>query len=321
MKKMIGQEKINKSDALFEGMTADANGNVTIGKNLEVDGDVIINTTTDLKTKDGTSFGGGEEFLEITENYNISPQDYTSFKNGEKKCLLFNGSNNKKKFVGVFAGNPIENSIGSRKFIKLEARNYETQGDSFKFYLVENILSMRYYEDGTKSVYDKGQNEVIEYDEDTGRIRFSNDTGSSWTYHDTYSIKKLNTTATPKILQCVNSVISWVDLPTAKQYYNHDVQIMFNNSPLYLSIVTPSNTPIDSITDLKTACGSRKRIPMSGGFPGTGSIIQFACAYLPQENKLQLYSSNTASVGDTTVLLATGEGNTLGTITDDVTTP
>lgn len=187
---------------------------ITLGDNLTYD-----ETTKTLNAKGGTSFGGGEEFLEITENYNISPQDYTSFKNGEKKCLLFNESNNKKAFVGVFAGNPIETSIGSRKLIKLEARNYETQGDSFKFYLVENVLSMRYFEDGTKSVYDKGQREVIEYDADTGRIRFSNDTGSMWVYHDTYSIKKLNTTPTPKILQCVNSVISWVDLP---KYYEHD---------------------------------------------------------------------------------------------------
>lgn len=79
MKKMVEQNTINKSNALFEGMTADANGNVTVGKNLEVDGTITINTATDLKTKDGTTFGNGKlyqhmvnvELRQTTNNTNV----------------------------------------------------------------------------------------------------------------------------------------------------------------------------------------------------------------------------------------------------------
>lgn len=38
----------------------DVEGDVTCGKNLEVDGQVTINSAKDLKTKDGSSFGGGD---------------------------------------------------------------------------------------------------------------------------------------------------------------------------------------------------------------------------------------------------------------------
>lgn len=321
MKKMIDQEKINKSDALFEGMTADENGNVTIGKNLEVDGEVIINTATDLKTKDGTYFGGGEGIINVYRKENTDPKTFTALKDGTGVVALYDQpyiNSNKKEFYGLEGGQKevYTDDTNNKKYLYANAANIYEGGDSYNFYLTKEYISLKIYEDGEVK-YNAGDTSknIIHYSVDDETLKFY----QGHNVYTCYVIKRINTTTTPKILQCVNSKMSWVEPPTEKQYFNHDVQIIFNNSPLLLSIITTSNTPIDSVTDLKTACGSRTRIPMSGGFAGIGSVIQFACAYLPQENKLQLYSGNTASIGETTVLLATGDGNTLGAITDDVT--
>ena len=321
MRKMIDQEKINKSDALFKGMTADENGNVEIGKNLEVDGDVTINSADNLKTKDGTTFGGIGDSVIINERENTTPEVYRKMLNAQLIIAVNEqpySNSDRKDFFTMDGGNIREytdNTDGRKYAIVGGSKFYVYSPSSSYWSLVEKKFSLKVYEDGEVKRNERVEKERIKYTSASSQLYFLDYYG-----FPSYTIKELNATETPKILQCVGSKMSWVDEPTQKQYFNHDVQIMFNNSPLFLSFITTSNTPIDSVTDLKTACGSRTRIPMSGGFAGTGSVIQFACAYLPQENKLQLYSGNTATVGGTTVLLATGEGNTLGTITDDITT-
>lgn len=44
---------------LENGMEISPEGDLTVGKNLEVDGKITINSANDLVTKDGSSFGGG----------------------------------------------------------------------------------------------------------------------------------------------------------------------------------------------------------------------------------------------------------------------
>lgn len=296
MKKMIDQEKINKSDALFEGMTADANGNVTVGKNLEVDGKVVINTVDNLETKDGSGFT--KKRVSLKKDKNLTDEDIKNLKDD----LFFKLSGEHGAYY--MPAIPFQTHLG-----------YEVQAIKFDFAQELHIRRESLYWDADKHYSNNDEKDFVIFADYTKRRIGITDLSRNIVVYG-YIINELNNTATSKVLECENGYMSWTELP---KYFNHDVQIMFNNSPLFLSIITSSNTPIDSITDLKTACGSRTRIRMSGGFAGTGSVIQFACAYLPQENKLQLYSGNTTTVGGTTVLLATGDGNTLGAITDDIT--
>ncbi len=133
-----------------------------------------------------------------------------------------------------------------------------------------------------------------------------------------YFIKELNTTVTPKVLQCVGSVMSWVELPKVKRYFNHDVRIMFNSSPLIINIVNESNMPIDSITDLKTACGSRTQVMMTGVFRDD-NVIRIVTLYNPQTNKIWVTTSDGTGNFITEILLASSANYTLEDIVDDVT--
>lgn len=298
MKKMIDQEKINKSDALFEGMTADANGNVTIGKNLEIDGKVILNTADDLEIKDGSGFTKNRTILK--EGKDLTEEDIKEL----NKNLFFEMRGSDRTYylpLGAF-----QNSFYFQEAFMVEF----TDAIHFRTCQMSWSLSNKKFIAETKHDY------IISADSATKKIGITDTKRDTMTYG--YLIPDKDNYGKESVLAITKKgVVFWKE---QEQYYNHDVKIMFNNSPLFLSIITTSNAPIDSVTDLKTACGSRTRIPMSGGFAGTGSVIQFACAYLPQENKLQLYSGNTISVGGTTVLLTTGDGNTLGAITDDITT-
>lgn len=318
MKKMIDQEKINKSDALFEGMTADENGNVEIGKNLTVDGKVIINTATDLETKDGTSFGGGEEKLVLHINDVLTKEQFDKIRNNEVEVTLIV---NNYPFPMPLANKYIDNETEQKlQFFYCYPEPDRKPGNNvsidWTFYAYEvDITKSNNYKVVAGSYTKSISLGAIKYQSDLVTYQYMNYSSPESKYLFP-TAKPANQTSTFIFKYKAGNAVWELE----KQYFNHDVQIMFNNSPLFLSIITTSNTPIDSITDLKTACGSRTRIPMSGGFAGTGSVIQFACAYLPQENKLQLYSGNTTTVGGTTVLLATGDGNTLGAITDDITT-
>lgn len=82
MKRLVDDKKQELLDNLLESVSVDNKGNVEVGKNLDVDGALTINSAKDLKTKDGTSFGGGglpspwaanEKVLgvEDTENKNV----------------------------------------------------------------------------------------------------------------------------------------------------------------------------------------------------------------------------------------------------------
>ena len=113
--------------------------------------------------------------------------------------------------------------------------------------------------------------------------------------------------------------LAWGSL---KKYFSHDIKIMFNYSPLMLNITNTSNTPIDSITDIKTACGSRKQVMMTGVFQDD-DLMRVVTMYNPQTNKI-ITSSTTGAVGEgNEILLAThsvySNDYTLGAITDDIT--
>lgn len=327
MKKMIDQEKINKSDALFEGMTADANGNVTIGKNLEVDGDVTINSADNLKTKDGTGFGGLGDTVIINERENTTPEVYRKMLNAQLIIAVNEqpySNSDKKDFFTMDGGNVEENTDNSngKKFVLVGGSKFRVWSPSSSYWsLVEKRFSLKVYEDGEVKVGVRKEIERIKYTSSTSQLSFSD-----YYYFPSYTINKLNTTETPKVLQCISSKMSWVDMPTQKQYYNHDIKIMFNNSPLMLNIVNTSNTPINSVTDLKAACGSRTQVMMTGMFQDD-DLMRVATMYNPQTNKITV-TSTTGGVGalgvSNEVLLATNtvgsNDYTLGAITDDITT-
>lgn len=113
-----------------------------------------------------------------------------------------------------------------------------------------------------------------------------------------------------------NGTAEWVK---TKQYFNHDIQIMFNSSPLMINIVNTSNTPIDSITDLKTACGSRTQVMITGAFVDERSI-RLVTMYNPQTNKITTLKTEIEGEVTSEILLASSSNYILGAITDDITT-
>lgn len=72
---------------------------------------------------------------------------------------------------------------------------------------------------GTESFSD---GHIIEFDDESTKNYWRLGLGGA--YASCYLIKKLNSTATPKVLQCVNDTFSWVELPKyyEHEYYEHD---------------------------------------------------------------------------------------------------
>lgn len=109
---------------------------------------------------------------------------------------------------------------------------------------------------------------------------------------------------------------------TIKQYFNHDIRILFNGSILMLNIVNTSNTPIDSITDIKTAYGSRTQVMMTGIFQDD-DLMRVVSSYNPQTNKITTSSTTGALGAGDEILLAThtvgSNDYALGSINDTVT--
>lgn len=136
---------------------------------------------------------------------------------------------------------------------------------------------------------------------------------------ESYSITELNETSIPKVWQCVNGNMSWEELPSSKQYFNHDIVIMFNDSPLNINIIHTSNKPIDSITDLKAACGSRTQVMMTGVFRDD-NYIRIVTMYNPQTNKIWVTTSDGTGQFITEILLASSANYVLGDIVDNITT-
>lgn len=321
MKKMIDQEKINKSDALFEGMTADKDGNVTIGKNLEVDGDVTINSADNLKTKDGTSFGGiggilflkyGDTILYDKIKQELSNGNYKSLVYTDKQGNIYTSNylNDYKKWYDIQT-----NKIVLNAFLAMIKGSATYNNISMYMYAAKITIN----ENGSiAESTDKSQYNRFELSKDSTYNKWSICVGQLC--NGGFLIADNNSSSTPKFLQCVNSKFSWTELP---KYFNHDVKIMFNSVPLMLNIVNTSNTPIDSITDLKTACGSRTQVMMTGMFQDD-DLMRVVTMYNPQTNKITTASTTGAKVAGNEILLAThsvdANDYTLGAITDDITT-
>lgn len=135
-------------------------------------------------------------------------------------------------------------------------------------------------------------------------------------YHKHFLFDKIN--GVPVVHENAGDVKNY----TIKQYFNHDVIVMFNQSPLAINIVNESNTPIDSITDLKTACGSRTQVMMTGVFQDD-DLMRIVSSYNPQTNKIITSSTSGAFGTGNEILLAThtvdSNDYVLGGINDDVT--
>lgn len=71
MRRMISERSQQFIKNLSKSISSDGEGNVEVGKNLEVDGQLTINSASDLKTKDGTTFKGdavGIEAVSLTDS-------------------------------------------------------------------------------------------------------------------------------------------------------------------------------------------------------------------------------------------------------------
>lgn len=76
---------------LEEGLSADSDGNVEVGKNLDVDGSLTLNSASDLKTKDGS-----EGFVDLNTEQTITGQKTFVFEDDSdyaKQNIVFKKGN------------------------------------------------------------------------------------------------------------------------------------------------------------------------------------------------------------------------------------
>lgn len=98
-----------------------------------------------------------------------------------------------------------------------------------------------------------------------------------------YAPTELNATSTPKILQCVNSTMSWVDVKT---YYNHFIYLTLETTTkgtatIRINFTTTSNELINTLDKLKSALGETFTLG------GNGSIVNgstYGTTYMLNQN-------------------------------------
>lgn len=309
MKKMIDQEKINKSDALFEGMTADANGNVTVGKNLEVDGTVTINTATDLKTKDGSSFGGGSGsgLMRVVVGENVDLSVYENLVSGKSEAAIYDKDTSNTKTYKAIIGGELKPSVGSDPEIYVNTYSHFSSGDSFDWKLQQTRYTVYIHENGKTNKNEKTQT-ILSYKKGSGKIYFfSAEYGSVIT---AYTLPDLNGSSTNRYLRSVNNETSWETLPIIK----HNIQIGINTGAISIELELDNNTSITSVTLLNTALGSATQYPCSGAFKN-GDNVCIAVSYNATTSKVKVFNGTAIEE----IALMTAGTITLGTITDDIT--
>lgn len=78
MRRMISEALQRFIKSLSKSISTDGEGNLDVGKNLDVDGQLTINSASDLKTKDGTVIGGGEKWYRHTITFKESGLSYNN---------------------------------------------------------------------------------------------------------------------------------------------------------------------------------------------------------------------------------------------------
>lgn len=95
MRRMISERSQQFIKNLSKSISSDGEGNVEVGRNLEVDGKITINGASDLKTKDGTGFVSKlyrHTVTIVTENNN----------NSEAICISFTAESEKNLKIDSF---------------------------------------------------------------------------------------------------------------------------------------------------------------------------------------------------------------------------
>ena len=77
MRRMISERSQQFIKNLSKSIGSDGEGNVEVGRNLEVDGQLTINSASDLKTKDGTTFKGDAVGIEAVSLTDAKGLDFT----------------------------------------------------------------------------------------------------------------------------------------------------------------------------------------------------------------------------------------------------
>ena len=77
MRRMISERSQQFIKNLSKSIDSDGEGNVEVGRNLEVDGQLTINSASDLKTKDGTTFKGDAVGIEAVGLTDAKGLDFT----------------------------------------------------------------------------------------------------------------------------------------------------------------------------------------------------------------------------------------------------
>lgn len=216
---------------------ADIEGKVTCGNDVEVDGKLTINSAKDLKTKDGSSFGGGGD---------VSLNKVNEFVNGNTMISLIDT-----------VSNPWGGGYYTGIMSKIKGKTYQTS--PFIFIGLEgtgtNLKPVALVADSLSSSASKVEFHVGDYGEwgmiinHNGYTRYL----SGEIYYESYHLSFPTKSGTLALKTDIPDV-------STKQstLYRHTVSIGNNNRKAKLSFMTESekNTKVDSIQDLIAVFGN-----------------------------------------------------------------
>lgn len=265
MKRLVNDKKQELLDNLLESVSVDKEGNMEVGKNLGVDGKLTINSASDLKTKDGTSIGGGAiyEQPKVVGKDLYLPDGFTDrYLKGEVNGVLIDTPTqylitNHFVYYAFYEGSlscvifPVDDTG------KIDANN-------------EKILSLASwveYGDSTK-LFGSVPSDLTK-DFATGLINQGGTTfyGALKNGYFGFFNALFSSQSTEFLLLQSGNVTSSVDVPedfaTRSQHidlgdiakkqatlYRHTITIVGPNGDLSMNIDTESNAKMDSITDL-----------------------------------------------------------------------
>lgn len=229
------QRKIDKTNTNLENLTKVTPTDIGVKDNKLG----LKHDTTWLTNQDAITLGDNITYDETTKTLNakggiegllcLKLGDIVSYDNLKNDLT----ANKYKGFIYIEERGKIFTSYGS-DILQYTSNWYRIIGDTIYLYAYRTIISK--YKSGARidarmnSVSVRISNDgkvqgsesfsdghTIEFDEESTKNYWRLGLGGA--YASCYLIKSLNSTATPKVLKCVNDTFSWVDLP---KYYEHD---------------------------------------------------------------------------------------------------
>lgn len=238
----------------------DVEGKVTCGSDVEVDGKLQINSASDLKTKDGSSFGGGIEFYEIDmgtdKSHTITEEQFNNAKGKNIKAIY-----NNKEWYFYYQSTLEKSEYGV--IICLYSASFGLNLDTFN----QSLYIGQLLKTGTTYIFG-----IASFVYPTG-IKLGSDTSDKLILSLSSDDESKAYVATINGFPVISSA-SQEDIKVQSTLYRHTVTIWNNNNAsLIFTAESEKNTPIDSIQDLVTVFGNTKLACSGMKWESASSII------------------------------------------------